>query len=810
MFPEPLRRSVAICLCTFSFACQASGIDIDQWSFNEIQEGGAVPDSVGNAHAKIFGGVGADILQPGLHGRAVRLDMAKNHFRVDAKYAPNLEDDFTIRCVIFPFNVDSYRTIIWKGNRQKVPEAVNFYLGIRDNKIEFKSKDTQGRWMVHSTERVLTENTWYDIAAYYRDGVVEIALNGEPCPTIGHTDEGADAELVPNDSPIIIGQGGNPRGDAFHFFGLLDEVKISKGRNLDPDDEWEDRLQRYETEMAAMGQKREEQGRMQQEKWLETYAAEFTKRAKRPDAPFFAVTLPSTQRINKGQHFVEEIVRLDAAMRLSAAGNEYEGAQILVVAGPEHDVENVTVQLSDLQDDKGNILPASLASWGWIKSIETVKPDISVEFVGKIPDAIIDGEQSFDVSAKDFTPLFFRFYVPNGTSTGLYKGSITLSCGGFEEIIPVELQVYSFNLPGKGSLRVSFSFFEDFYRDWYGGQALTDEQKRSIYEFLLKYRIPPANIYTNLPVYPELRFLEELKGRTNFFTLQGWGKILNPQEAGAKVAEYQKTLEAIKKIGMEDCVYFYGVDELSDHLGKSLPLAQQAHEYLSKDIPSLRTMQTSFPVPEIRQLFNVWIPLMNFYVEANDLKFLEEIRAKSRELWWYAADLPVHPLPNFYLDYPVFDSRIVMTLTYKYKLDGILYWAVNREWKTNLDIRERWPEADWKPYIYHALRGERKQRNGMGNFIYPKRNGGIYASLRLENLRDGLEDYEYLKLLETLTDRLEKAKGATPEVAEARRLLAVPNDVAVSVSQYNSDPSALMGFRKKVAALIERLQNEQL
>lgn len=808
--PGPLRKSAALLAITCALVHPAFGADIAQWSFNTIEPGDVVADGSGNFHARVIGGVTPDLLQPGLHGQAIILDGAKNHLRVEAEYAPNLSDDFSIRCVVFPFNVESYRTIVWKGDRRSVPEAVNFYLGIRDQKIELKSKDTQGRWMVHSTGRVLNENTWYDIAAHYKDGVVEVTLNGEPCQVMSHSDEPAGVELVANNSPLIIGQGANVRGDAYHFFGLLDEIRISEGRNLDPDDEWEARLERYEIEKAEIEKKRGEAGEKRHEEWLETYADVFRKRAQGPEAPFFAATLPTTRRINKSSDFLAEVAGLEAGIRLSAAGNEYEGHQILVVAAPERDVENVTVRFADLKDEAGNVIPASNASWGWIKSIESVKPDISVEFIGKIPDVILEDDKSFSVRARDFTPVFTRFYIPPGTPAGTYRGSVTLAAGQFEEVLPVEMRVFPFDLPKKGSLRVSFSFFEDFYKEWNNRTALDDSEKRGIYNFLLKYRIPPSNIYTHLPVYPELRFLEEIKDRTNFFTIQVWDRLLSDSQAAERVAEYRKNLEKIRKLGMEDSVYFYGIDELSDHLGKALPIAQQSHTYLSREFPDLRTMQTSFPIPEIRQLFNVWIPLLNSFVDPAEREVLQKVRQDARELWWYAADLPVHPLPNFYLDYPVFDGRIVMTLTYKYKLDGILYWSINREWKTNLEIRGQWPEADWKPYIYHISRGERKQRNGMGNLVYPGRNGGMYASLRLENVRDGLEDYEYWKLLETLTDRLEKSKGATAEVAAARKLLEIPAEVAVSVSQFNRDPSALADLREKVANMIGQLQNEPL
>jgi hypothetical protein len=482
----PLRKGAALLFLACGLARPAFGADLAHWSFNEIESGGIVKDLSGNANARVIGGITPDLFQPGLHGKAILLDMAKNHLRVDAEYAPNLSDDFTIRCVIYPFNVESYRTIMWKGSRKTVPEAVNFYLGIRDKKIEFKSKDAEGRWMVHSTAKVLSENTWYDIGVHYRDGVVEMTLNGEPCPSTSHSDEAADAALVPNDFPLIIGQGASPRVDTFHFFGLLDEIKISPGRQLDQDEQWLDRIQRYEEEKAAREQKSGAESRQRNEEWQKAYAEAFQTRAKSPEAPFFSVTLPSTQRINKSENFLQEIAALGSNITLSAAGNEYEGKQILVVSRPERSAENISVQFSDLENESGNILPASLATWGWIKSIESVKPDISVEFIGKIPDAIIDDEKSFNVSSSDFTPVFTRFYIPAGTPAGLYRGTITLACGEFQEILPVEIKVYPFDLPKKGSLRVSFSFFEEFYRDWHDQKSLSDDQKRNIYTYLLK------------------------------------------------------------------------------------------------------------------------------------------------------------------------------------------------------------------------------------------------------------------------------------------------------------------------------------
>ena len=42
-----------------------------------------------------------------------------------------------------------------------------------------------------------------------------------------------------------------------------------------------------------------------------------------------------------------------------------------------------------------------------------------------------------------------------------------------------------------------FSFFPDFYKEWYDRKTLTAAEREAINRFLADYRIPPNNIYAN-------------------------------------------------------------------------------------------------------------------------------------------------------------------------------------------------------------------------------------------------------------------------------------------------------------------------
>jgi hypothetical protein len=74
----------------------------------------------------------------------------------------------------------------------------------------------------------------------------------------------------------------------------------------------------------------------------------------------------------------------------------------------------------------------------------------------------------------------------------------------------------------------------------------------------------------------------------------------------------------------------------------------------------------------------------------------------------------------------------------------------------------------------------------------------------MELLRDGLEDYEYMAMLE----RLLEEKGETLSWWKRRRyekLLNVPDSITEDLTTYTKDPAPIEQHRHKVAEAIEKL-----
>ena len=136
------------------------------------------------------------------------------------------------------------------------------------------------------------------------------------------------------------------------------------------------------------------------------------------------------------------------------------------------------------------------------------------------------------------------------------------------------------------------------------------------------------------------------------------------------------------------------------------------------------------------------------------------------------------------------EPRAVAWITYSYGLQGILYWAVNF-WP---EVRSPWRDpVTWKRSECNApLAGE-------GSLLYPGEEiraycrlndvSGPVSSIRFEQLRKGLQDVEYLYLLES--------KG---HKEEARKLCG---ELVSSAELFSRDPARYEEIKEEAAKMIE-------
>jgi hypothetical protein len=109
--------------------------------------------------------------------------------------------------------------------------------------------------------------------------------------------------------------------------------------------------------------------------------------------------------------------------------------------------------------------------------------------------------------------------------------------------------------------------------------------------------------------------------------------------------------------------------------------------------------------------------------------------------------------------------------------------------------------------------------NGEGQLVYPGPDGIPYSSVRLENFRDGMDDYEYLFRLRELLSKYEN-DTSDPTLKEYRQLLnpeyyllyKYPRKIKVTLEntiRHPDQPEIILDTRNKIASAIEDLQKRK-
>ena len=493
-------------------------------------------------------------------------------------------------------------------------------------------------------------------------------------------------------------------------------------------------------------------------------------------------------------------------LAIEAARNEIEGVQLVIVTGKEA-VRGATVAVTDLVADGGGKIPAANVAWHVVGYVQTEKPAYNVPKVGWWPDPLLP-DRTFDVGPGQVQPIWINVRVPEDAPAGVYRGKVTLRrAGAAEQSLPLEVRVWNFTVPKQQHLETCFLIRPDQLKRFYKLDEVPVETYEAWIDFCLEHRISiTLNDWTHFE-----RDLERLVGRqlgrggSAFCLDYAWFSRGKPEERQKHNADQVKRIKArydrVKKRGWLDRAYVY----CSDEVGKEdFAFARELYAELKKAMPDLRLMQTFYkddPISALGDVLDIWSPNTGRYRQAE----FQARQAKGEGVWWYVCCGPGKPYANLMIEWPAVDHRLLLWQTWKYKVEGFLYWGLC-VWRDNLQGEKRWPEAKWNPATWRNSAG--KAHNGDGQLIYPGPDRKPLASIRLENLRDGIEDYEYFWLLRDAVARLKKAGGEKHQalIAEAEQALAIDEAVVKDLTHFTGDPRVLRQARARLAGLIERAE----
>ncbi len=505
---------------------------------------------------------------------------------------------------------------------------------------------------------------------------------------------------------------------------------------------------------------------------------------------------------------------------IAAAGNERESFQL--VMAPLSPLKNVTVEASELVSEKGDKLPATAVAVNPIAYLEVKSNAFAYKEArpGMWPDVLMDNAP-FDLPRR-LQPYMITVSIPSGQRAGNYKGSLTVRADGIEpRTVEYTCCVFGFSLPVKGELKTWFSM---------AFVPQDKELRRQYYDIFFDYRLNPVSMYNvlnrDLPDYAKyacipavedlpycvsrglnylpFAYLWDYAGRSAPDKSQPWE--FHDNYIKDVIAVVRKMKPIFEEAGVWDIAHVHGFDEIMhkpDLRKERLAAAVKLCKALKAEFPDLK-------IGNIGKLMTIDNSLMDTWFMAPEKhKTFEPVLKKGGFVGFYWA----YQDPSFMLDQPGIAPRLCAWLTYKEGACGMGYYSTLRPHDVQLDrkasmekhpkpLHSRCTEAcmmqnpptglDWTQDIYQAVARRAEGRNCDGKLFHPAPGGRLLASQRLVNIRDGIEDFEYFKLLEKLP-------------GDHKALLTIGDDIITLVrGDYTTNISVIETRRRAVARAIEQ------
>lgn len=492
---------------------------------------------------------------------------------------------------------------------------------------------------------------------------------------------------------------------------------------------------------------------------------------------------------------------------IQCAKNEYEPFQVIVTA-QGGDLKLISVTVSDLISEHGKSIPSSNITLYREHYIEIKQPspqcktppgwwpDALIPFVNPIDGSPITNARFLalpcEVKAGQNQPFWIDVFVPKDAAPGVYTGKVTVTAEGIAPSeVPVKLKVWDFVLPDTPTVKSHFGSMSGaaaFHKMKPTDPAWRPIEMRYL-EACAAHRITPeipgylrpkANPDGTLDTstHPELKaFIERLHVNAISIPFSPYPDPLGKNRQTTK-KYLNNWYEYLKQNGWEKSNYIYILDEPNDEKAYQLVRERAAlvHE-ANKGLRVLCTEQTITSNPAWGTLVgavDIWVPLWTLH----DEKSAAERLAAGDELWSYTALCQSKKEALFWqIDFPVLNYRVPLWVNWRYRMTGLLYWSMVH-WK---DVKDVWTE----PLTCY------KRYNGEGSLFYPGTDAGFdgpVASIRLKNIREGMEDSEYMQILS--------------ELGERSFVDQVVRTIAQSWFDWEKDPAKLYAARARLAEKI--------
>jgi hypothetical protein len=529
------------------------------------------------------------------------------------------------------------------------------------------------------------------------------------------------------------------------------------------------------------------------------------------------------------------------------ARNEYEPFQLALRGCFGNAFERVEVTVSPLKNSAGVALPPVKAERVGYVPIDhpsgyytTDVPDWCRKipqgsgstdgWAGEWPDPLVP-PGSFAVATNQTQPVWFTVRSPREAAPGDYRGEIRIRAeGGLLVTLPLTVKVLPFTLPDRTKLNAVF----DFRRGpggWYGPNGDAPKEREKWLRFIAEHRLginsiepPPRFTYkdgrvsmdaTEFDATAKLCFDElgmNVSYTPHFFYMFGWAyppkkffglEPFTPEWTSAFKQAYRLFTDHLREKGWHDKFVYYISDE--PHFNHDFVVEQMKklcaliHE-VDREIPIYSSTWRHCPAWD--NALDLWGVGQYGCFPVTEMERLQQV---GKSMWLTCDGQQATDTPWLATE------RMLPYYCLKYGAKGFEFWGLS--WWTY----DPW-KLGWHWFIRQSDDGKKhywiRYPNGDGFLAYPGQAVGVdgpVSTIRLEQVREGLEDFEAMSLLSDVMDKAKKAGRSTAvgerALALAKGLVVIPNAGGTRSTEILPDPNQIPLIRQAVnAAIVELTQ----
>ena len=549
---------------------------------------------------------------------------------------------------------------------------------------------------------------------------------------------------------------------------------------------------------------------------------------KRSDLPFAVASASSADKIFRSLEAGVPSFKGSsaAALNIECAANEVEGTQ-LVLVNMNKAVEGLKVKVVKKPSGKAPVI--KLYGVDFLDTRNVLPTKYKVIYRGEWPEVL--AEDIFrKLAPGEVRSIWINAECSKDQPAGNYEYTLEISCKNLKQPlqVPLTVKVYDFALPVTPNLRTAVSSYDRYIPRYYEkfGKKFSNNEKLAMTDtlvrFMLKHRLNPGHIYTmraygqTLVDYPDLNRLAEYSklglnavpvAQMPMSTFQDTAEMMmqkyyQPKQVENLIATLQKVTAIARQQNMEHTLYMHVFDEVFAATHKHAKMRELAK--LAKRIKEVAPHAKLECITEVEKeligVIDIWCPSIKMMTR-NPQSYWDRQKAGD-ELWLYTClGAPGHVTgepPSFVLEESAAAMRLIGWICYFYRAEGFLYYSSNN-WTRNGNPGEKpYPATPWNMQYVNSFNGE-------ACLFYPNRHPerDPLSSIRLENLRDGMEDFEYLKMLADLSKK-HAGKLSAAQKQEIADLLGM-KELVRSGFDYTDDSGKIADQRRKMAQWIEKL-----